>query len=202
MSGIVLKVDVRERTGTGGARDSRRRGAVPGVLYGGKLGPVAIEMSRKEIVKALNAGKFLAHMVELEHEGKRQPVIPKDIQFHPVTDEPMHVDLYRVEEDQLVAVEVPAHFINQEKCPGIKRGGTLNIVRHTVELLAPAGAIPEEIVADLDGLDIGDAVRISMFKLPAGVRPTITDRDFVVATVAGSAAERSESADAGDADGE
>ena len=191
MSGIVLKVDVRERTGTGGARQSRRDGGVPGILYGGKLEPVAISVRRNELVKAMNAGKFQGRMVELDHDGKRQPVIPKDVQFHPVTDEPLHVDLFRVEEDQQIAIEVRATFINEDKSPGIKRGGTLNIVRHTVELLAPAGAIPEEIVADLDGLDIGDAIRISSFNLPEGVTPTITDRDFVVATVAGSAAERS-----------
>jgi large subunit ribosomal protein L25 len=194
MSGIVLNVDVRPRTGTGGAREARRQGLVPGVLYGGPRGPVPISLTRKELMKALTAGKFISHMVELDYRGERQPVIPKEVQFHPVTDEPMHIDLYRVEENQLVKVEVPAHFINHEASPGLKRGGTLNVVRHTVEMWAPASAIPEEIVADLTGLDIGDTVRISAFNVPQGVEPVITNRDFVVATVAGSAAERSDEA--------
>lgn len=197
MSGIVLNVEVRDRTGTGGARETRRKGQIPGVLYGGPRGPVAISVSRKEVVKAMNAGKFISHMVELDYRGERQPVIPKDIQFHPVTDEPLHIDLFRVEEGQLVKVEVVAHFKNHELSPGLKRGGTLNVVRHTVELWCPANAIPEEIVADLTGLDIGDSVRISAFNLPQGVEPVITDRDFVVATVAGSAAERSSEASEG-----
>ena len=127
-------------------------------------------------------------MMELEHDGKRQQVIARDIQFHPVSDAPLHVDLFRVDEDTKINVEVTVHFINEEKSPGMKRGGVLNIVRHTVELLCPAGSIPEALEADLSGLDIGDTIHMSSISLPKGVTPTITDRDFTVATLQGSRA--------------
>src|SRR5579871_2723205 len=131
---IVLKVDVRERTGKGGARDARRQGLVPGVLYGGERGPVAINIDRKTVSMALKSGKFLAHTVTLEHKGERQLVFTQAIQFHPVTDEPEHLDLFRVEKGQIIKVWVPAHFTGQGISPGIKRGGALNIVRHEIEL--------------------------------------------------------------------
>ncbi|MEE2566131.1 50S ribosomal protein L25/general stress protein Ctc [Hyphobacterium marinum] len=185
MSDIVLSVDVRENTGTGPARAARRDGFVPGVLYGGKLGAVAIAVSEKDLNKAINTGKFLSHMVTLKHKGDKQSVIPKDVQFDPISDKPLHVDLFRVDEDTVIDVEVTVHFINEEKAPGLKRGGVLNVVRHTVELSCPAGSIPEEIVVDLDGYEIGDAVHISSITLPEGVTPTITDRDFTIATVQG-----------------
>lgn len=185
---IVLNVDVRDRTGKGGAREARRAGKVPGILYGGDKGPIAINMDKKQIQQALKSGKFLAHTVHLEHKGERQLVFAQDIQFHPVTDEPEHLDLFRVEKGQPIRVRVPAHFTGEGLSPGIKRGGTLNIVRHEVEVICPADAIPEELVFDVSELDIGDAVKISAIKLPANVRPTITDRDFTVATIAGRSA--------------
>lgn len=187
-SNIVLNVDVREGTGKGAARAARREDLVPGILYGGKLGPVSINLRGNEVRKALLTGKFISNMMELEHEGKRQKVIARDIQFHPVSDAPMHVDLYRVDEDTKIDVEVAVHFINEEKSPGLKRGGVLNVVRHTVELVCPAGAIPDAVEADLSGLDIGDSIHISAIQLPEGVTPTITDRDFTVATLQGSRA--------------
>jgi large subunit ribosomal protein L25 len=197
-SNIVLNVDVREGTGKGAARAARREDLVPGVLYGGKLGPVAINLRGNEIRKALLTGKFIAHMMELEHDGKRQKVIARDIQFHPVSDAPMHVDLFRVDENTKIDVEVSVHFVNEEKCPGLKRGGVLNIVRHAVELLCPAGSIPESVEADLSGLDIGDSIHISAIKLPEGVTPTITDRDFTIATLQGSRAVLTPEAEEGD----
>ncbi len=187
-SNIVLTVDVREGTGKGAARAARREDLVPGVLYGGKLGPVAINLRGNEIRKALLTGKFISHMMELEHEGKRQQVIARDIQFHPVSDAPLHIDLFRVDEDTKIDVEVTVHFTNEEKSPGMKRGGVLNIVRHAVELNCPAGSIPEFIEADLTGLNIGDTIHMSSITLPKGVKPTITDRDFTVATLQGSRA--------------
>ena len=187
-SNIVLTVDVREGTGKGAARAARRADLVPGVLYGGKLGPVAINLRGNEIRKALLTGKFISHMMELEHEGKRQTVIARDIQFHPVSDAPLHIDLFRVDEDTKIDVEVTVHFTNEEKSPGMKRGGVLNIVRHAVELNCPAGSIPEFIEADLTGLNIGDTIHMSSITLPKGVTPTITDRDFTVATLQGSRA--------------
>eukprot|EP00003_Mantamonas_plastica_P015449 TRINITY_DN26177_c0_g1_i1.p2 TRINITY_DN26177_c0_g1~~TRINITY_DN26177_c0_g1_i1.p2 ORF type:complete len:216 (+),score=55.62 TRINITY_DN26177_c0_g1_i1:99-746(+) len=187
-SNIVLTVDVREGTGKGAARAARREDLVPGVLYGGKLGPVSINLRGNEVRKALLTGKFVSHMMELNHEGKHQKVIARDIQFHPVSDAPMHIDLFRVDEDTKIDVEVTVHFVNEEKSPGMKRGGVLNIVRHTVELNCPAGAIPEAIEADLTGLDIGDSIHISAIALPKGVTPTIADRDFTIATLQGSRA--------------
>lgn len=188
MSNIVLTVDVREGIGKGAARAARREDLVPGVLYGGKLDPVAINLRGNEVRKALLTGNFLSNMMELDHEGKRQSVIARDIQFHPVSDKVMHVDLFRVDEDSKINVEIPVRFINEADSPGMKRGGVLNIVRHDVELLVPAGKIPDFIEADLTGLDIGDSVHISAIKLPEGATPTISDRDFTVATLQGSRA--------------
>jgi large subunit ribosomal protein L25 len=185
MADIVLDIEVRERTGSGGARAARREGKVPGVLYGGPRGPVPIAVNAIPFRKALYTGKLLGHLVTLKYGEETQPVIAKDIQFDPVSDAPVHFDLYRVDEHQLIRIEVPVHFRNQEASPGIKRGGALNVVRHEVELWVPADQIPEELECDLTGLDIGDTVRVSALKLPAGAEPTITDRDFVIATITG-----------------
>ncbi len=182
---IELAVEVRERLGKGGARAARREGMVPGVLYGGKLGPVAISLRGNEVTKAINSGTFLSQTVTINHRGERQLVIPQDIQFHPVTDKPLHIDLYRVDETQKIKVEVPVHFVGEDVSPGLKRGGTLNVVRHTIELLVEAGSIPDAIEADVSTLEIGDNVKISNIALPAGAEPTITDRDFTIATIAG-----------------
>lgn len=187
-SNIVLTVDVREGTGKGAARAARREDLVPGVVYGGKLGPVSVNLRGNEIRKALLGGNFLSHMIELDHEGKRQTVIARDIHFHPVSDKAMHIDLFRVDEDTKIKVNVSVNFINEDACPALKRGGVLNIVRHDVELLCAAGSIPESVEVDLTGLDIGDSVHISSVKLPKGMKPTITDRDFTIATLQGSRA--------------
>ncbi len=187
-SNIVLTVDVREGTGTGAARAARREDLVPGVLYGGKLDPVAINLRGNEVRKALLTGNFISSMMELDHEGKRQQVIARDVQFHPVSDQVMHVDLFRVDEDTKINVEVAVRFVNEGASPGMKRGGVLNVVRHSVELVVPAGNIPDAIEADLTGLDIGDSVHISAIKLPEGAKPAIADRDFTVATLQGSRA--------------
>lgn len=184
MADLVLTVEVRERTGKGGAREARRNGMIPGVLYGGGQDPVAINLKNNEVIKGLNNGKLLGHMIELNHEGKTQSVICQDIQFHPVTDTPEHMDLYRVDAKQVISVEVSVHFVGEEKSPGLKKGGTLNIVRHEVELNVPAGKIPEFIEADVSALEIGDNVKISDINLPEGASPTITDRDFTIATIA------------------
>jgi large subunit ribosomal protein L25 len=185
MAGIVLNVEKRERVGTGGARATRNADLIPGVLYGGKRGSIPIEIKAKDVEMALRSGKFLSHMVELNHQGEKQPVIPRAIQFHPVTDKPIHVDLYRVEENAEIAIDVVVHFKNHEASPGLKRGGVLNVVRHTIKLKCKANKIPEEIVVDLTGLDIGDSLHISQVTLPEGARPVIRDRDFTIATVAG-----------------
>ncbi|MEL7128910.1 MAG: 50S ribosomal protein L25/general stress protein Ctc [Pseudomonadota bacterium] len=185
---IELNVDVRARVGKGGAREARRQGLVPGVLYGGGEDPVAIKIKQNELLKALNSGKFRGNAVTLIHDGKKQLVIPQDIQFHPVSDQALHVDLYRVKSDQIISIEVPVRFVGEEKSPGLKKGGTLNAVRYTVELNVAAGSIPESLEADVSALEIGDNLKISDIALPDGASPTISDRDFTIATIAGRAA--------------
>nr|WP_070961188.1 50S ribosomal protein L25/general stress protein Ctc [Hyphomonas sp. Mor2] len=182
---IVFNVDVRERTGKGGAREARRLGFVPGVLYGGGEDPVAINLKKNEVVKAINTGQFLSSTATLVHDGKKQLVIPQAIQMHPVSDQPQHVDLFRVKKDQIITVEVTVNFLNEEDSPGLKKGGALNVVRHAVELNVRADSIPDSLDADLTGLDIGDNVKISDINLPGGAEPTITDRDFTIASVVG-----------------
>jgi large subunit ribosomal protein L25 len=195
MADIVLDVEVRERTGTGGARDARRAGKVPGILYGGTLGPVAIAARAAVFRKALHSGRLLGHVVTLKYGQETQPVIAKDVQFHPVTDEPIHFDLYRVDLQQKIRIAVPVQFRNQEASPGIKRGGTLNVALHEVELMAPAGSIPEAIVVDLTGLEIGDAIRASSLELPEGVELSLHDREATVASIATSSALQAEEAE-------
>lgn len=182
---ITFNVEVRERVGTGGAREARKQGLVPGVLYGGGIAPVAISLKRGEVLKAIETGHFLSSTATLVHKGEKQLVIPQAIQMHPVTDQPMHVDLFRVNSDQKIRVEIPVHFKGEDVCPGLKKGGTLNVVRHTVELLVPAGHIPEFLEADVSALEVGDNIKISNIALPADAEPTITDRDFTIATIAG-----------------
>src|SRR6201997_2759114 len=198
MADIVLNVEVRERTGTGGARAARREGLVPGILYGGDKEPVAIAVRANEFRKALYTGKLLGHLVKLKHGGETQSVIAKAVDMHPVTDEPWHFDLYRVDEHQTIKIAVPVHFQNQDDSPGLKRGGTLNIVLHEVTLSVPADQIPEEIVHDLTGLDIGDTIRVGDLKLPRSAQAAL-DADTVVATVAGASAQMAEEAAAEEA---
>jgi large subunit ribosomal protein L25 len=194
MADIVLNVEVREQGGTGAARAVRRDGKVPGVLYGGKRGPVAIAVRQNEFRKALYTGKLLGHLVTLKYGAESQPVIAKDVQFHPVTDEPVHFDLYRVDEHQQIRIAVPVHFRNQEASPGIKRGGVLNINLHELDVLAAADHIPEELVIDLTGLDIGDSVHAADVKLPSGVELAPQLQDATVASIATSSALQSEEA--------
>lgn len=201
-SQITFNVELRERTGTGGSRAARRDGFVPGVLYGGGEDPVAISLKRNEVQKAIETGHFLSSTATLVHKGEKQLVIPQAIQMHPVTDQPMHVDLFRVSRDQKIKVEVQVHFKGEEVSPGLKKGGTLNVVRHTVELLVPAGNIPESLDADVSTLEIGDNVKISDISLPGDAEPTITDRDFTIATIAGRTASAEPAADAGEEEGD
>ncbi len=189
----IFYCEVRERVGTGGARAARREGWVPGVLYGGGGEPVAIRLRFNEVSKAFLAGRMKAHLAKIDVPGEDglQPVIARDVQVDPVMDYPVHVDLMRVDEKTRINVEVPVRFLNEEASPGLKRGGVLNIVRHTVEIFAPATAIPEYLEADVGALDIGEVVHISAVALPANVEPTITDRDFTIATIAAPSAVRS-----------
>mgnify|MGYP001163348812 CR=1 FL=1 len=195
-----LKAEVREQVGKGSARDVRRNGKVPAVIYGDKQPPLAIALSYKEIYYKIHGGGFLTTVATIDVGGQKISVLPKDFQLDPVRDFPMHVDFLRVGKDTEVNVQVPVHFTNEDKSPGLKRGGTLNIVRHEVEFHCPANAIPDFITVDLSEADIGDSIHISAVTLPAGVKPVIADRDFTIATIAGSAAARSEGDAAGEAE--
>src|SRR3954468_15078203 len=179
-----IQAVARDRAGKGAARAVRRQGQVPAVIYGGGQTAEAIALDFNQTKQLIFAGRFLTTVFEIDVEGRKTRAIPRDYQLDPVKDLPVHVDFMRLAEGQRIRVEVPVRFINQEASPGLKRGGTLNIVRHTVELLVPADAIPDSLDADLAGLDINDSLHISAIKLPEGARPTITDRDFTVATVA------------------
>jgi large subunit ribosomal protein L25 len=188
MAEIILNVDVREGVGTGGARAARRSGAVPGILYGGGKAPVAISVNEKDFRKNLYTGKLLGHLVTLKYGEETQPVIAKDVQFDPVTDRPLHFDLMRVDEKGVIKIEVPVHFANQDECEAFRQGGSLEVVRHTVEIMVRADQIPEELVVDLKNAKLGDNIRISDIALPKGVEPVITDRDFMIAAIKTSSA--------------
>ncbi|MFN3584156.1 50S ribosomal protein L25/general stress protein Ctc [Phenylobacterium sp.] len=194
MAEIVLNVEVRERTGTGGARATRRAGLVPGVLYGGDKDPVAIAVKANEFRKALYTGKLLGHLVTLKYGKETQPVIAKAVDMHPVTDEPLHFDLYRVDEHQQIKIEVPVHFTNQDDSPGLKRGGALTVALHTLTVSCPADQIPEEIVFDLTGLEIGTTIRVADLTLPANATSAL-DAETVVASISGAKAEVEEAAE-------
>jgi large subunit ribosomal protein L25 len=195
-----LKAEAREQVGKGSARAVRRDGKVPAVIYGDKQPPLPIALPYKDIYYKIHGGGFLTTVATIEVGGQKIQVLPKDYQLDPVKDFPLHVDFLRVGKDTEVNVDVPVHFINEDKSPGIKRGGVLNIVRHEVEFHCPANAIPEFITVDLTGAEIGDSIHISAVKLPAGVKPVISDRDFTVATIAGSSAMKPESAEAAEAE--
>lgn len=191
MSGICLDVVVRDETGTGSARAARRAGNVPAVIYGGDTGPVSISVSRNDVLKAINSGQFLSNMIEISHDGKKQTVLTKDVQFHPVTDVPLHIDLYRVDKDTIIDVEVNVTFSGEDVSPGIKLGGILNVVRHAIEVSCPAGSIPDTIQVDISEMDIGDSMHISEVTLPDNVKPSIA-RDFTIATIVNSRASKEE----------
>ena len=180
----TISASERERVGKGSARAARRAGLVPAVIYGNKKDPVGITMEAREITKIVHQPGIFGRLLEIDVAGTKSTVLTRDIQFHPVSDVVMHLDFLRVSQSATVAVAVPVEFINEDKCPGIKIGGVLNVVRYEVELNCPATAIPEKITIDLDGVKIGDSIHISAIPLPEGVSPTITDRDFTVATLA------------------
>ncbi|OCP09207.1 MULTISPECIES: 50S ribosomal protein L25/general stress protein Ctc [unclassified Ensifer] len=178
-----LKAETRERVGKGSSRELRRNGLIPAVIYGDKQAPVSIALSTKEVTMKIHAGGFMTTVATIDVNGEKIRVLPKDYQLDPVRDFTMHVDFLRVSKDSQVTVEVPVHFENEEKSPGLKAGGVLNIVRHEVELNVSADDIPEFLSVDLSGLKVGDAIHISNIKLPKGATPVITDRDFTVATI-------------------
>ena len=179
-----LSIEIRDSTGKSAVKKIIAAGKIPSVLYGLKEKPLTISINRMTVQKELKAGGFLTKIFSLDMDGKVSLAIPRDVQFHPISDLPVHVDFLRLGADSKVLVDIPTIFINHELSPGLKKGGVLNIVRRTVQINCPANNIPEEIVFDLEGLEIGDAIHISATKLPEGAEPTITDRDFTIGTVA------------------
>lgn len=180
---VDLSAEVRDRAGKGAARAVRREGLVPAVVYGDKTEPDLVSLEERVLRMEIDKGKFLATLYTLKHGDKNTRCIPRDVQFHPVTDRPIHVDFLRLGKDARVDIFVPVRFLNEEDSPGLKRGGVLNVVRYEVELNCSADDLPDELEADLTGRKIGDTIHISAIKLPEGTRPTITDRDFTVATI-------------------
>lgn len=199
-SGVAeLQATARARAGKGAARAVRREGKVPAVIYGDKKEPETIAIEYNLLVNLLRRGGFLSSVFDIKFDGKSVRALTRDVQFDPVKDTPLHVDFQRVGGDGQIRVMVPVEIINEEKSPGMKRGGVLNIVRREIEVFCPANAIPDNLILDLDGVEIGTSIHISAIALPTGVTPTIADRDFTVATIAGSAAAKS---DASSDDGE
>ena len=184
MSDIInLVAQPRDRAGKGVARATRREGRVPAVIYGGKEPPVLVALELKDLARRAHSAAFFNHLIELDVAGKKHRVLPRDVQFHPLNENPIHVDFLRVAKDATIEVAVPVEFINQEASPGLKRGGVLNIVRHEIDLVCPVEAIPDHITIDMTGFEVGDSVHISNVKLPANVTSSIADRDFTIATV-------------------
>jgi large subunit ribosomal protein L25 len=173
----------REGVGKGASRSLRRAGRVPAVIYGDKAPQEMISLEARELRRVLQSARFFSTLCNLQVNGEAVRVLPREVQLHPVTDEPLHVDFVRVGRGATIVVTVPVVFAHEDVSRGLKRGGVLNIVRRELELLCPADAIPGEIVVDLSDADIGDSLHISQVTLPEGVRPAITDRDFTIATI-------------------
>ena len=189
---LTLAAETREGVGKGASRSLRREGRVPAVIYGQNREPRAIHLEEKALMKALMTGHFMNSVVVIETPGMNPSrTLPKDVAFHPVTDRPIHVDFLRIDEHAAVTVAVPVVFTDEEESPGLKRGGTLNIVRHELDLVVDAANIPAEITISLAGLELGDSLHISSVRLPEGARSAIDDRDFTIATIATPSALRS-----------
>lgn len=179
----VLEAVARTGTGKGAARSARREGYVPGVIYGGGQDPVAINVKFNELFKKLKAGRFLSTLLNVRVDGADTRVICRSVQRDVVKDLPVHVDFLRLSEKSRINLHIPVEFINADKSPGLKRGGTLTVTRNDIELIVTAGDIPEKIVVDLTGYNVNDSIHISNVTLPAGSRPAISDRDFAVASI-------------------
>jgi large subunit ribosomal protein L25 len=179
----VIEAAARTGVGKGAARGARREGMVPGVIYGGGEPPLPINIRHNALLKQLKAGKFLSTLLNVRVDGVDTRVICRGVQRDVVKDLPLHVDFLRLSERSRINLYIPVEFINRDKSPGLKRGGVLTVVRPEVELVVTAGEIPEKLVVDLDGSNINDTIHISNIELPAGARPTITDRDFVIANI-------------------
>ena len=184
MDTIDIKANVRSQVGKGSARAARRAGLVPAVIYGNKESAIPITLNANQWRQLMNKPGIFSQLINIEVNDEKHFVLPRDIQQHPVSEEAEHVDFLRVTKNATVAVGITVEFVNEDKCTGLKLGGVLNIVRPQVELNCPAIAIPEKLIVDLEGLNVGHTIHISAIELPEGCTPTITDRDFTVATIA------------------
>lgn len=180
---LTLSAESRDRAGKGASRALRNSGRVPAVIYGNNEAPQGVHIEEKLLMKALMTGHFFNSVVMIDVGGKPVRTLPKDVQFHPVTDRPLHADFLRISEHATVTVEVPVIFVDEDKSPGMRRGAVLNIVRHELELTCDAASIPDDVTISLAGLDVGDSIHISAVTLPAGAVSAITDRDFTIATL-------------------
>ncbi|WP_416898158.1 MAG: 50S ribosomal protein L25/general stress protein Ctc [Minwuia sp.] len=191
----VLEASFREDMTKGELRSLRQQGMVPCIIYGDGKDPAKVSMDLRYIVKELHRGGFQGRVYDVQIGDRKQRCLPRDVQLHPVTDDPLHVDFLRLSANARVSVNIPVVFVGEEDSPGLERGGVLNVVRYEVELDCPADAIPEQVELSLAGLEIGDALKISDASLPDGVEPTITDRDFTIATIAAATAVAEEAAE-------
>ena len=192
---LTLSAEARDRAGKGASRALRREGRVPAVIYGNNEEPQSIHVEEKLLSKLLGTGHFFNSVVMVEVNGKAVRTLPKDVAFHPVTDRPLHADFLRVSEHAAVNVNVPVRFENEDSAPGLKKGGVLNVVRHDVELIVDAANIPEDVVVDLKGFEVGDSIHISAVTLPKGAKTAIDDRDFTIATIVAPSALKSSEGD-------
>lgn len=199
---LTLSAESRDRAGKGASRALRNSGRVPAVVYGNNEAPTGIHIEEKLLMKALMTGHFFNSVVMIEVGGTNVRTLPKDVQFHPVTDRPLHADFLRIGEHSEVHVDVPVHFTDEALSPGMKRGAVLNIVRHELALVCDAALIPDDIEISLKGLDVGDSIHISHVALPAGAKSAITDRDFTIATLVAPSGMKSAEGDTTKGDGE
>ena len=198
----VLTANAREKVGKGSAREARRQGNIPAVIYGDKKSPTPIVVEQKILVRHLSTGGFFNTLFDIDVNGELNRVLPRDVQLHPVTDVPEHVDFLRVSATTKVSVEVPVEFIGDDVSPGIKSGGVLNVVRYTVEVSCTPDLIPNTLLLDLSSAEIGDSLHISAVNLPEGVTPIISDRDFTIATIVAPTVVRDEATSDDESDSE
>ena len=180
----LIQATIRNTKTRGELNSLRKNGDVPGIIYGGENENEKISLSKKEVKNLINKENFLSNVISIKLDEKEQKVLPREITFDIISDEPTHIDFLRIVKGSKIILEIPVKFINSELSPGLKRGGVLNIVRRKVELKCPSENIPTELIVDLEGLDIGTSIKISSINLPENVTPTIQGRDFVIATVA------------------
>lgn len=192
---LNLSAEARDRAGKGASRSLRREGRVPAVIYGNNEEPTMVHVEEKLLNKLLGTGHFFNSVVMVEVGGKSIRTLPKDVAFHPVSDRPLHADFLRVGEHTTVHVNVPVRFENEDASPGLKKGGVLNVVRHDIELVVDAAQIPDDVVVDLTGFEVGDSIHISAVKLPKGAKTAIEDRDFTIATIVAPSALKSSEGD-------